>query len=502
MPNGLMEGLTEEQVEPRVPSELPILALKDTVIYPHIIAPLLVTREESVKLVEDALASERIMGVSASREEVDVPQPEQLYSVGTAVAIIRMMKIPDGSMQLFVQGIERIGIGEYLQREPYPKARVEVLEESIEKDVQMEALARNVLSQFRKMVELAPYLPNEIFIAAMNISEPNNLADFIGANININLEEKQQLLEALQVQKRLELLTSFLNREVQILEIGSKIQSDVQTELSKSQREYFLREQLKAIQKELGETDEREMEITEFREKIERSGMGEEARKEAERELDRLARMPAAAAEYTVARTYLEWITTLPWSVHTEDKLEIPEAQRVLDEDHYDLERVKARILEYLAVRKLKADMKGPILCFVGPPGVGKTSLGQSIARAMGRKFVRLSLGGVRDEAEIRGHRRTYIGALPGRIIQGIRKAEVNNPIFMLDEVDKIGADAFRGDPSAALLEVLDPEQNNSFSDHYLDVPFDLSKVMFITTANTTFTIPSALLDRMEMIDL
>ncbi len=492
----------EETQEPKVPSELAILALKDTIIYPHIIAPLLVTREESVKLVEDALASERIVGVAAAKQEVDVPQPEHLYKVGTAVAIIRMMKIPDGSMQLFVQGIERIGIDEYTQTDPYPKAKVRVLEESLERDVQLEGMARNVLAQFQKMVELAPYLPNEIFIAAMNISEPNNLADFIAANININTDEKQQLLEALEVKKRLELLTTFLNKEVEILEIGSKIQSDVQTELSKSQREYFLREQMKAIQRELGETDERTIEINEFKEKIEKSGMPEEARKEAERELDRLEKMPVAAAEYTVSRTYLEWLTSLPWTEGTEDNLDIKNAEQILNEDHYDLDRVKQRILEFLAVRKLKPDMHGPILCFVGPPGVGKTSLGHSIARALGRKFVRMSLGGMHDEAEIRGHRRTYIGALPGRIIQGVRKAETNNPVFMLDEVDKIGMDVFRGDPSAALLEVLDPEQNFSFSDHYLDVPYDLSKVMFITTCNTTATVPPALLDRMETLEL
>ena len=348
---------------------------------------------------------------------------------------------------------------------------------------------------------MAPYLPNEIFVAAMNIGEPNNLADFIAANINITLPEKQDLLEAVDVSQRLQKLTVYLNKEIEILEIGSKIQTQIQTEMSKSQREYFLREQLKAIQSELGEVDEKTMEANEFREKIEGSGMPPEARKEAERELDRLERMPVAAAEYTVARTYLEWLTGLPWQVSTEDNLDINRARRILDEDHYDLEKVKDRILEYLAVRKLKEDMKGPILCFVGPPGVGKTSLGRSIARALGRKFVRISLGGVHDEAEIRGHRRTYIGALPGRIIQNIRKAESNNPIFMLDEVDKIGMD-FRGDPAAALLEVLDPEQNFSFSDHYLDVPFDLSKVMFITTANNPVPIPPALLDRMEVLEI
>jgi ATP-dependent Lon protease len=487
--------------EPYVPEILPVLPLKDTVIYPHIIVPLLVTREELVKMIDDALSGDRLVAAVASREEVEAPGPEQLYEVGTAAAVIRMLKLPDGSMQLFMQGVQRIRILEYVQREPYLKARVEKAGEKVEKTIEVEGLARNVLSLFKNVVQMAPYLPNEIFIAAMNISEPHNLADFIASNINLSLEEKQELLEALEVKQRLEKLTVYLNRELEILEIGSKIQSQVQTEMSKSQREYWLREQLKAIQKELGEVDERTMEINEFREKMEKSGMPEEARKEAERELDRLAKMPVAAAEYTVARTYLEWLTSLPWNVSTEDNLDIERARRILDEDHYDLEKVKDRIIEYLAVRKLKEDMKGPILCFVGPPGVGKTSLGQSIARALGRKFVRVSLGGMHDEAEIRGHRRTYIGALPGRIIQGIRKAGSNNPVFMLDEVDKIGAD-FRGDPAAALLEVLDPEQNHSFSDHYLDVPFDLSKVMFITTANTVVPIHPALLDRMEVLEL
>ncbi|MDY6794782.1 MAG: endopeptidase La [Actinomycetota bacterium] len=487
--------------DPYIPEILPVLPLKDTVIYPHIIVPLLITREELVQLIDDALSEDRLVAAVASREEVESPEPEQIYDIGTAAAIIRMLKLPDGSMQLFVQGVQRIRIVEYVQEDPYLQAKVEKVQEETEKTVEVEGLARNVLAQFKKMVELAPHLPNEIFVAAMNISEPNNLADFIASNINISVQEKQELLEALDVKVRLEQLTTFLNKELEILEIGSRIQSEVQTEMSKSQREYFLREQLKAIQKELGEVDERTMEINEFREKIDESGMTDEARKEAERELDRLAKMPVAAAEYTVARTYLEWLTSLPWNLNTEDNLDIERAREVLDEDHYDLEKVKDRIIEYLAVRKLKEDMKGPILCFVGPPGVGKTSLGQSIARALGRKFVRISLGGMHDEAEIRGHRRTYIGALPGRIIRGIRRAGSNNPVFMLDEVDKIGAD-FRGDPASALLEVLDPEQNHSFSDHYLDVDFDLSKVMFITTANTSIPVHPALLDRMEVLEL
>ena len=495
--NDFPMGMTE----PYIPEVLPVLPLKDTVIYPHIIVPLLITREEYVKLIDDALTADRLVAAMASKEEVETPEPSQIYDIGTAAAIIRMLKLPDGSMQLFVQGVQRIRIVEYVESQPYLKAKVEKAQEIIEESVELEGIARNVLTQFKKMISLAPYLPNEIFIAAMNIAEPNNLADFIASNINIDLEEKQELLEALDVKDRLEKLTVFLNKEIEILEIGSKIQSEVQTEMSKSQREYFLREQLKAIQKELGEVDERTLEINEFREKIEQSGMPEGARKEAEREMDRLAKMPVAAAEYTVARTYLEWLTSLPWNLSTEDNLDIKRARKVLDEDHYDLDKVKDRIVEYLAVRKLKEDMKGPIFCFVGPPGVGKTSLGQSIARALGRKFVRISLGGMHDEAEIRGHRRTYIGALPGRIVRGIQRAGSNNPVFMLDEVDKIGAD-FRGDPASALLEVLDPEQNHSFSDHYLDVDFDLSKVLFITTANTPIPIHPALLDRMEVLEL
>jgi ATP-dependent Lon protease len=487
--------------EPYIPDILPVLPMKDTIIYPHIIVPLLITREEYVKLIDDALTADRLVAAVASKEEVETPGPEQIHDIGTAAAIIRMLKLPDGSMQLFVQGVQRIRIVEYVQQQPYLKAKVEKVQEIIEESVELEGITRNVLTQFKKMVSLAPYLPNEMFIAAMNIGEPNNLADFIASNINIEMEEKQELLETLNVKDRLEKLTLFLNKEIEILEIGSRIQSEVQTEMSKSQREYFLREQLKAIQKELGEVDERALEISEFREKMEEIGMPEAARKEAERELDRLAKMPVAAAEYTVARTYLEWLTSLPWNVSTDDNLDIKRARQVLDEDHYDLDKVKDRIVEYLAVRKLKEDMKGPILCFVGPPGVGKTSLGQSIARALGRNFVRISLGGMHDEAEIRGHRRTYIGALPGRIIRGILRAGSNNPVFMLDEVDKIGAD-FRGDPASALLEVLDPEQNHSFSDHYLDVDFDLSKVMFITTANTPIPIHPALLDRMEVLEL
>ncbi len=495
------EGTPIEKIE--IAEELPILPLKDTVIYPHIVAPLLVTEEPLIKLIDDALAGDRIVGVLTAMEEVeeDIPAPEQLYDVGSAVAVARMFKLPDGKMQLLVQGIARIKVEEFTQTQPYLRAKVERLRDTVEDGVEVEGLARNALNLFRNIVNLAPYLPEEIFIAAMNVSEPNDLADFLAANINLDTKQKQELLEELDVKERLRKLTVFLNHEVEVLEIGSRIQDQVQSELGKGQREFFLREQMKAIQKELGELDEKTVEVNELREAIEASGMTEEARKEAERELDRLANMPAAAAEYTVARTYLDWMINLPWEKSTEDNLDVKRAARILDEDHYDLERVKERIVEYLAVRNIKEDTKGPILCFVGPPGVGKTSLGHSIARALGRTFHRISLGGVRDEAEIRGHRRTYVGALPGRIIQGLRKAGTNNPVFMLDEVDKLGVD-FRGDPAAALLEVLDPEQNDSFSDHYLDVAFDLSKVMFITTANILFTIPPALLDRMEVLEL
>jgi len=494
------EGTPVDKIE--ISDVLPVLPLKDTVIYPHIVAPLLVTEDSQVKLIDDALAGDRIVAVFASKSDTEeTPGVEDLYGVGSAVAVARMFKLPDGKMQLLVQGISRIKSIEFTQTQPYLKAKVERLNDDLEDTVEVEALARNALNLFRQIVNLAPYLPEEIFIAAINVSEPNDLADFLAANINLETKQKQEILEELNVKERLRKLTVFLNHEAEVLEIGSRIQNQVQSELGKGQREFFLREQMKAIQNELGELDEKAVEVNELREAIDESGMPEEARKEAERELDRLANMPSAAAEYTVARTYLDWMINLPWTKSTEDNLDVKRAAKILDEDHYDLERVKERIVEYLAVRNLKADTKGPILCFVGPPGVGKTSLGHSIARALGRNFHRISLGGVRDEAEIRGHRRTYVGALPGRIIQGLRKAGTNNPVFMLDEVDKLGVD-FRGDPAAALLEVLDPEQNHSFSDHYLDVAFDLSHVMFITTANVMFTIPPALLDRMEVLEL
>ena len=485
----------------RLPEELPIFPSGDTVVYPAIILPLGTGEAKTVKLIDEAAAGDKIIGFFAQRPGSEQLIPENLYHIGTAALIARMFKLPDGSIRAFFQGLSRIRLKKITQTEPYLKGKVEIIEDKIDKTTELEALSRNLLTLFQKAVQLAPNLPSELSIAAVNITDPGNLADFIAAHINLSLKEGQEILETIDVIERIKRLTVFINRELEVLELGSKIQSQVKAEIDKTQREFYLREQLKAIQKELGELDERTMEINELRQKIAEVNMPAEAKKEAERELDRLAKMPPQAAEYTVSRTYLDWLINLPWSKSTEDNLDITQAAKVLDEDHYNLTKVKERILDYLAVRKLKTDMRGPILCFVGPPGTGKTSVGQSIARALGRKFVRMSLGGIRDEADIRGHRRTYVGALPGRIIQGLRRAESNNPVFMLDEIDKVGAD-FRGDPSAALLEVLDPEQNFTFVDHYLDVPFDLSKVMFITTANITDPIPPALKDRMEVLEL
>lgn len=488
--------------EVKIPEILPILPLRETVIFPAMVAPIVVGRERSIKLIDEVAVGSKIFGVVTQKDpQIDEPNPDQVYNIGTACAIIRMLKFPDGTTRLLVQGISRIRINHFAETEPYFKANVEPIQEVYELTIEIQGLMRNALDLFQKVVSMAPYLSEEAYITAMNINEPNRLADFIAANLNISTAQKQEVLETIDVKERLQKVTYFLNSEIQILEVGRQIQSEIKTEMDKRQREYILREQLKAIQKELGELDQQTKEINELREKIEKAGMPEEVRKEAERELDRLSQMMPGAAEYTVSRTYLDWLINLPWSKSTEDNLDIERARQILDEDHYDLEKVKNRILEFLSVRKLKSDTHGPILCFVGPPGVGKTSLGMSIARAMGREFVRISLGGVRDEAEIRGHRRTYVGALPGRIIQGIRKAGTNNPVFMLDEIDKLGLD-FRGDPAAALLEVLDPQQNSKFVDHYLDVPFDLSKVFFITTANMLDTIPPALLDRMEVITL
>ena len=492
----------EHELETKVPSELPILPLRDTVVFPNIVTPLMVARKPSVQLINDVIAGSRMLGLVAQKDASDEePTKDDIYKMGTAAVVLRMLKFPDGSLRILVQGVSRIKLLRVNDENSYMTAKVRTLKESFEESTELEALKRNVAIQFQKVVSLVPQLPDELQIVVVNTSHPGKLADLVASNLSLPVNEKQELLELTDIRKRLKKLTINLNRELEVLEMGSKIQDNVQSELGKNQREYFLREQLRAIQKELGVGDDRTAEIEELEEKIKQVKMSEEAEKEAMRELDRLSKMQPGAAEYTVSRTYLDWMISLPWSHSTEDNLDINEAQNVLDRDHYDLKKVKERIIEYLAVRKLKKDTKGPILCFVGPPGVGKTSLGQSIARAMGRTFVRISLGGVHDEAEIRGHRRTYIGALPGRIIQGLKTAGSNNPIFMLDEVDKIGMD-FRGDPSSALLEVLDPQQNFAFSDHYLDVPFDLSKVMFITTANVLDTVPSALRDRMEVIAL
>jgi len=489
----------EQQV---LPEELAILPLKHGVIYPNAIMPITVGQERSIKLIDDALVKDKIIGiVSVKNPESDLPTPEDLYPMGCSAVILKMTKLPENHMGVIVQGQSRIIIGEYTQTTPYLKAKVEIIKEELKKDVEIEALMVSIKSLFRRAVELAPQIPSEVGVLVASMEDPRSLADFIASNFNISVAEKQEILELIDLKKRLERVVSILNKELQVLELGSKIQSELKKEMDKTQREYYLREQLKAIQRELGEEDERTVEITELKEKIEKAKMPEEVSQIAKKELDRLSKMSPAAAEYTVSRTYLDWLVELPWSVATVDNLVIAEAQKVLDEDHYNLEKVKKRILEYLAVRKLKPDMKGPILCLVGPPGTGKTSLGKSIARALGRKFIRMSLGGVRDEAEIRGHRRTYVGALPGRIIQGIKKTGSHNPVFMLDEIDKLGMD-FRGDPSSALLEVLDPEQNFSFSDHYLEVPFDLSQVMFITTANVLDTIPPSLRDRMEVLEL
>ena len=487
----------------KVPEVLPIMPLYDAALFPKMVLPLVVMQGESVKLVDEAMAKDRIIGLIVSKKPEDKKSPdkEDLAQVGTSALILKMAKTQDNRTQLLVQGLSRFRIKDFEDGKPYLVARIELIKDVEKLDNETEALMSNIISQFERIVELSPGLPPEIAQMAKTIQEPGTLADMVASTINSNPEEKQIVLEMVDVKKRLKEVTRLVNHQLDILELGDKIQSQVKGDMDKSQREYYLRQQLKAIKEELGEKDEASVEIDEYRAKIDEKNLPEEARKEAERELDRLSRMHPSSAEYTVASTYLDWITALPWHSSTQDNLDIKKARKILDDDHFGLEKPKRRIIEYLAVRKLKPESKGPILCFAGPPGTGKTSLGHSIARALGRKFHRISLGGVRDEAEIRGHRRTYVGALPGRIVQGLRRAESNNPVFMLDEIDKVGSD-FRGDPSSALLEVLDPEQNYSFGDHYLDVPFDLSKVMFITTANILDTIPPALRDRMEVLML
>jgi ATP-dependent Lon protease len=495
-------ALEEDLSDIAIPGELPMLPLRGVVIFPSAIVPLLISRGSSLKVVEEALAGDRMLGVVAQKNpEDEEPKPSALFSRGTAGRILKMLKYPDNSVRILVQGLRRVEVAEYTQHTPFYRARVRLLTDIQAASKDLEAMQAHMVNQFAKFVSMIPYLPDELQVVVMNIKDPGKVTDLIASNLNVSLEEKQELLSTLEVRQRLEKLSTILNREIELLELGQKIQSQVQTELSKNQKEFYLRQQMRAIQKELGEGDARGAEIDELHKKMVEAQLPPEALKAAEAELERLRIIPPESAEHTVVRTYLEWLVNLPWAVSTEDNLDIPHARGVLDEDHYDLEKIKDRILEYLAVRQLKKDTKGPILCFVGPPGTGKTSLGRSIARAMGRKFVRLSLGGIRDEAEIRGHRRTYIGSLPGRIIQYLRNAGSNNPLFMFDEIDKLGAD-FRGDPASALLEVLDPEQNNTFSDHYLDVPFDLSKVMFVTTANLLDPIPPPLRDRMEVIEL
>ena len=488
-----------------IPDELPILPLRDTVLFPNSFMPLAVARESSVRLIDEAISAGKLIGVFTQRDaSVEEPQQADLYDVGTASHIHKMFKLPDGSLRLIVQGLARLTLDEVTETRPYLQARVTPAVEAVNDAdrLEIDALLRNIKTNFQQVVSLSPLLSDDLQTLASNIAEPGRLADFIASSLTtIATSVKQEVLETLDVRARMDSLNRILIKELEVLELGSKIQSQVQSEVGKNQREYFLREQMKAIQKELGEGDDQTKDVEELREKIEAAGMPEAVKKEAQRELDRLAKMPVAAAEYTVSRTYLDWLVTLPWQKRTDEVIDLPKTKEVLDADHTGLDKAKDRILEYLAVRKLNPEVKGPILCFVGPPGVGKTSLARSIATSLSRKFVRVSLGGMRDEAEIRGHRRTYIGALPGQIIQGLRRAESKNPVFILDEIDKLGSD-FRGDPASALLEVLDPEQNSTFRDHYLDVPFDLSEVLFITTANVLDPIPPALRDRMEVLEL
>ncbi len=487
-----------EQVD--IPAVLPILPLKNTVIYPYMMIPLTVGREKSIKLIKD-LGTNKVLGLISQTTDLEDPEFTDLYNMGTAAVILKMMRMPDGTMSVIVQGLKRIIVKSWLNKEPYFKSEVEVINEDESETIESEGVKRHAINLLEKVVSISPDFSREVYVAAINTDNPGRLADLITSNLNLKLSERQQVLETIEPIKRLLLVSDFLQKEIEILEVADKIQSQVKEELSKAQRQAILREQLKAIQRELGEADDKNMDVTEFRKKLDKIELPEQAKALAEREIEKLERMPTYAAEYIVSRTYLDWLLSLPWKTASTDNLGINEASTILNEDHYNLEKPKERILDFLAVRKLKGQTKGPILCFVGPPGVGKTSIGQSIARAMNRKFIRISLGGMRDEAEIRGHRRTYVGAIPGRIIQNLRNVGVNNPVFMLDEIDKIGMD-FRGDPSAALLEVLDPEQNHSFADHYIEAPFDLSSIFFILTANLMDTVPPALKDRMEVIEL
>jgi ATP-dependent Lon protease len=485
-----------------LPSALPVLPLKETVVFPDSATPLAIGQERSIKLIDDVVARDRLLAlVTVKSEDVEQPGWDDLYGVGTAAIVHKLIKVPDGTLRILVQGVERIQLEGRIQDDPYLIGEFEPMPDVAEETPELEALTRNVQMLYGRIVALVPYLPAELELAAANVDDPSALSYLVASTLRLKSEEKQQLLEQANVEARLHELSRILNRELEVFELGTKIQSQVQSEMEKGQREFFLRQQMKAIQEELGEGDPEQAEIRELREQIDAADLPEETRKAVDRELARVERLPAAAAEYGVIRTYIDWILSLPWSQTTEDNLDLPHAREVLDEDHFDLEKVKDRIIEYLAVAKLRGDVSGSILCFVGPPGVGKTSLGQSIARALERKYTRISVGGVRDESEIRGHRRTYIGAMPGTIIRALRDAESRNPVFLIDEIDKMGSD-FRGDPASAMLEVLDPEQHSTFRDHYLDLPFDLSKVLFICTANQLETIPGPLLDRMDVIHL
>jgi ATP-dependent Lon protease len=485
-----------------LPEVLPVLGLSDIVIFPGMVAPLLVETSQSTKLIDDVVGGDRLLGVVLQRNaEAENPMPHEMHEVGCAARVLKMLKFPDNTVRVLVEGLWRIHIKEYTGTDPYLCAKFELLKDVTESSVELTAMMRNAQSQFQEIIKLSPALSEQIKIAALNTEDPGHFADLIAVNLNLDLPERQKLLETISVKERLTRLLPMLNREHEVLTLSSKIQTEVATSISKTQRDFFLREQMRAIQRELGETDPNASEVRTLREKIEQASLPVEARQVANQELERLQQMPPAAAEYGVTRHYLDWILNLPWTKETEDKLDLNEAERILNDQHFGLEKVKDRLLEFLAVIKRRKEIKGPILCLVGPPGVGKTSLGRSVADALGRKFARIALGGMRDEAEIRGHRRTYVGALPGRIIQTLRRVESRNPVILLDELDKVGAD-FRGDPASALLEVLDPAQNSTFTDHYLDIPFDLSRVLFITTANWLEPIHPALRDRLEVIEL
>jgi ATP-dependent Lon protease len=485
-----------------LPDVLPILGLSDIVIFPGMVAPLLVETAQSIKLVDDVVGGNRLLGVALQRKpEVENPQPHDMYEVGCAARVLKMLKFPDNTVRVLIEGLWRIRIKLYESETPYLRAKIEVLKDVKEDSIELAALTRNAQGQFQEIVKLSPAMADQVKIAALNTEDPGHLTDLIAVNLNLSLAERQEMLEMTSVKERLTRMLPMLNREHEVLTLSSKIQTDVASSMSKSQRDFFLREQLRAIQRELGEGDVNSADTKNLREQIEQTPLPEEAKKTALQELERLSQMTPAMAEYGVTRHYLDWIISLPWQKSTDDKIDLKVAKKILDEQHFGLTKVKDRLLEFLAVIKLKKQIKGPILCLVGPPGVGKTSLGKSVADALGRKFARISLGGMRDEAEIRGHRRTYVGALPGRILHALKRAESNNPVILLDEIDKVGAD-FRGDPSSALLEVLDPAQNNTFTDHYLDLPFDLSHVLFITTANWLEPIHPALRDRLEVIEL